>query len=288
MESSSTASGSDDYGEFGEHHARDRPGIWFQGEGTDLRPTRIVLEPARASGPEVPGARPMAATLSAALQRRNPVTPTMNSPMSRRGARARHAGRLDEAALSASKGRAIMQHISTTAPSPGNDDRATWALVALVAVLLAGGVGWVVAYASGPSWDDVSMHQQTARHEGALEGRQRGWSEGARTGRREGRIRGDYERLRETQTAFSSGWNRGYQDGRDRAQARADGYDTYVGGAGGYDAYPPASFEDVELALTDLQTDTPGYATSSLSGVGSSGMPGSSAGTDGLTELYRR
>ena len=165
------------------------------------------------------------------------------------------------------------------------DDRATWALIAVLVLLVAGGAGWLVARASNPSTGDVENITRVAQQEAALQGRQAGWSEGAKLGRREARLQGEYQALRQQRSAWSSGWSRGLQDGRTQANARQDGLDGYdpIYSGASADAFPEAGYQDV---MNDLFTDPPGYASSSLSGTGSYGAPGSSAAESSISELF--
>lgn len=182
------------------------------------------------------------------------------------------------------------QTIAIAAPRSA-DEKATWALIALVAVLVAGGAGWLVARESAPTWGDVESSSRMAAHEGAMQGRDRGYSQGARSGRKEAQLGVDYQAARAGRGAYNEGWQKGFQDGRDRAAASrmyADDITPWIGSGSSVGAYPSTGFEDLQLS-GDLLTDVPGYATSSLSGTGAYDTPGYQAPLAGstLSDLYR-
>jgi hypothetical protein len=173
-----------------------------------------------------------------------------------------------------------------TAAAP-SQDRSTLVLLIVIVLLVAGGAGWLIARASTPGWGDVETYGQMAQREGALEGRRAGYRQGAESGRRESRLRTQLNSLKQQQAARTEGWNRGFQDARERSQARADGYDIFPAGMGS-DAYPAAGYEDIELSLGELFTDTPGYVSSALSGTGAYDTPASDMVRPGgsLNSLY--
>jgi hypothetical protein len=157
-----------------------------------------------------------------------------------------------------------------------SDERITWALVALIVVLLAAGAGWAIASSTETTWGDLDSTARLAEREGAVEGRQGGFARGAKLGRKEARMNGKMQVLQNRQQAFSKGWADGFRQGRERALARRNSDSMFTFGMAGY---PDAGYEDVSLSADSLLGDvsTPSMASTSLD---------STYGTSGLADYY--
>ena len=166
------------------------------------------------------------------------------------------------------------------APANRSDERITWALVAVVLVLLAGGAGWLIAANSQPSWGDLDSSARLAEREGAADGRVHGFGQGAKLGRREARASSKVETLSSSKQAWSRGWQSGFEQGREQARAKRNGGSLYSMGTG---AYPEAGYDDVELQADSLLGDIALQGGNTLdTPYGGVGVAASS-----LSDLYR-
>lgn len=149
----------------------------------------------------------------------------------------------------------------------GGTDLTAWALVALVVALICGGAGWAIARNDTPSSSEVARTSELAAREAATRGETIGYRNGAATGRSENSLRTKLYVAQAQAAAQREGFSAGFGDGRTRAQARANGFDSYgLSGLGSTGAYPAADYNDV--LASGAFDDVPGYADSTYSGSG--------------------
>ncbi len=177
-------------------------------------------------------------------------------------------------------------HAVVPAPTNRSTDPAIWAIVALVAAIVAAGLGWAVAQSQRPSWNDATQVSALARQEGQLRGQQQGYRDGSRLGRKEAQLQARVSSTRAQRASFAEGYRAGVQQGRATARAqRGSGLDTY-----GMAASPlmSESIDDL-IASSDVPLTSSSYELSSPAGYGTgygagTGIPGYDATSSSLYE----
>lgn len=150
------------------------------------------------------------------------------------------------------------------APGSGSsDDKSVWAVIAIIAVLVAGTAGWAIARQGAPNSGDIDQASMMSQREGELRGRQAGFGAGQRQGNKEAKLQSRLETLKSERSAYSGGYSSGVEAGRSQAQAsRGDDFG-YMDTTSG--AYPATTWDD---ALMELGDDAPGYGTPAYAGSG--------------------
>ena len=185
---------------------------------------------------------------------------------------------------------------TTVAPHAGASrgvDPAMWGLIALVGVLVAGGLGWGIARSQQPSWSDTTQASALARQEGQLRGQERGYSEGAAVGRKEARLQAQLSAARSERTSYMDGYRAGVTQGRATARAqRGSGLD--VMGLPASSSLNDSIDEliastDLALGTTDGQLSRPaGYGAGYGAGTGVPGYDASSSALYDELPAWRR
>lgn len=156
---------------------------------------------------------------------------------------------------------------SYAAPAPrSKPDPASWALIALIVVIVCAFAGWMIASSSVLGRSDLAQNATLASQDGLARGHAVGYRQGARHGRRVTSLRTQAQVASVRRQASREGYAAGYQDGRSKA---GDPYAFLTGGAADASAgaYPSAGYEEI-LAAGLFGEDAPGYSDSAYDAYG--------------------
>jgi hypothetical protein len=147
-----------------------------------------------------------------------------------------------------------------------SNDLTTWALVAVVVAIFAGLAGYFVASINTPSWNDLATTSSTEYRMQQMRGNKDGFQKGRKAGVREAKVQGKLEAARRQRGSFNSGWQSGYDSGRDQALATQWGEPIPWSGTADNGGYPEFGSEDLfSVDGTSVFDDVPGYSSSSYS-----------------------
>jgi hypothetical protein len=170
-------------------------------------------------------------------------------------------------------------------PRNDSNDLSTWALIAVVVAIFAGVAGYIVASVNTPSWNDVATTSSSEFRMQQMRGNTDGFQKGRKAGAREAKMQGKLDVARRQRSSFNSGYQTGFDSGRDEALAARWGEPIPWSGTADNGGYPEFGSED--LFSTDGSSvfdDVPGYSTSSLS---TSPYGGGANLSGGYTDWYR-